>query len=100
MFTRIWKTEFDSERVEELIDFARDVSAPMFARLPGCLGHVYAVAGETWITQTYWDSEESIRRAEASTLYNDVVSRIIQLGILGTSQTTDVYEVIDWSPPD
>lgn len=99
MLTRIWRTEFDPGRIDELVEFAHYVSAPMFARLRGCLGHVYAVGGDTWITQTYWDSEESIRRAEASNVYRDVVARILQLGVLGSSQTTEVYEVIDYAPP-
>jgi hypothetical protein len=53
MLLRLWGTEFDPERLDELKRFANEVSAPMFRELPGCLGSIFAVDGSTWITQTF-----------------------------------------------
>lgn len=99
MITRIWRTDFDEARLDELQRFAEDVSAPMFGRLPGCLGYVYAVTGSTWVTQTYWESERHIAEAEASSLYRDVVDRILAAGFLGGEQTTEVLTVTAYAPP-
>ena len=43
-----------------------EISAPTFCELPGCLGYIYAVADGTWITQTFWESEDYIHAAEES----------------------------------
>lgn len=99
MLIRIWRTDFDKTREAELQRFADEVSAPMFTRLTGCVGYVYAVAGDQWITQTFWESEEAIEKAEASQLYRDVVSRIHAAGFLGDRQTTEVFEVTAYAAP-
>ncbi len=99
MLTRIWRTDFDTRRRGELEQFAREISAPMFRRLPGCLGYIYAIADATWITQTFWESENHIREAEASALYREVVSKILAMGFLGNRQTTEVFEVTDYAAP-
>jgi hypothetical protein len=99
MLTRIWMTEFDVERRDELQSFAVEVSAPMFRRLDGCLGHIYAVQGSTWVTQTFWTSEDDIATAESSALYKDGVGQILAAGF-GDHQTITVFEVTDYAPPD
>ena len=99
MFTRIWRTEFDTARQDELQRFAEDISASMFRQLPGCLGYLHAIAGSTWITQTFWESEQHIRDAEASAVYRDVVSRILATGFLGDQQSTEVFEVTGYAAP-
>ncbi len=99
MLIRIWRSDFDTTRRDELQRFADEISAPMFRRLPGCLGFVYGAAGSTWITQTFWDSEQHIEEAEASELYQNVVSRILGTGFLGDDQRTEVFEVTAYEPP-
>ncbi len=99
MFIRIWRTDFDITRQGELQTFATEISAPMFRRLPGCLGYIHAVADGTWITQTFWESEDHIRAAEASEDYREVVSNILATGFLGDRQTTEVFEVTSYAAP-
>ena len=99
MLTRLWITEFDVDRRDELERFAFEVSAPMFRGLRGCLGYIYAVEGSTWITQTFWATENDIVRAESSALYRDVVSRILEAGFLAGDQTTTVLQVAEYAPP-
>jgi heme-degrading monooxygenase HmoA len=97
VFIRIWRTDFDVSRLDELQSFADETSAEMFGRLPGCLGYIYAVAGSTWITQTFWESEQDIRDAEDSTPYRDVVSRLVSTGVLGDNQDTEVFEITGYA---
>lgn len=99
MFIRIWRSDYDPTRRDELQRFAEEISAPMFRRLPGCLGFIYGATGSTWITQTFWDSVQHIEDAEASELYQDVVSRISRTGLLGGDQRTEVYLVTGYEAP-
>ncbi len=99
VLTRLWVTDFDVERRDELESFAIEVSAPMFRTLSGCLGYIYAVEGSTWITQTFWASENDIVVAESSALYRDVVARILAAGFLIGNQTTMVLQVAEYAPP-
>lgn len=99
MLLRIWRTEFDPARRDELERFAEQVSAPMLLESEGCLGYLYACTGSTWITQTYWVSREAIYRAEASAAYRNVVRRILATGLLGEVQTTEVMEIVGGSAP-
>ena len=99
MFIRIWRTDFDITRQDELQAFAIEISAPMFRQLPGCLGYIYAVADGTWITQTFWESDDYIHAAEASAVYREVVSNILATGCLGDRQTTEIFEVTSYEAP-
>ena len=100
MLIRLWTTGFDPERLSELQVFADDVSAPMFAQLPGCLGHLYATEGSQWITASFWRSETDIELAEASPRYQDVVAQIQRAGFLRGEPSMQVMKVTGWSPPD
>ncbi len=71
----------------------------MFRSLAGCVGYVFAVAGSTWLTQTFWETEDDIANAESSALYQEVVGEILAAGILGDEQTTEVLEVTAYAPP-
>ncbi|NNF08785.1 MAG: hypothetical protein HKN74_00680 [Acidimicrobiia bacterium] len=93
MLTRIWRTRFDPDRLGELQEFADTVSGPMFRRLPGCRGYIYAVAGSTWVTQTFWDSQKEIAAAEASGDYRQVVAALEATGILRDEPTTEILTV-------
>ncbi len=99
MFIRILRTDFDITRQDELQAFAIEISAPMFRQLPGCLGYIYAVADGTWITQTFWESEDYIHAAEASAVYKEVVSNILATGCLGDRQTTEIFKVTSYEAP-
>lgn len=93
MLLRIWRTEFDRDRLDELEAFANDISAPMFRDLPGCVGYTYAHDESTWLTITRWDNAESIEAAERSPRYREVVHAILDRGFLGVTQTTESYEL-------
>ncbi len=99
MLTRIWRTEFDPDQLDSLQRFAEDVSAPMFRSLEGCIGHLYAVRGATWITQTFWTTAEALDAAERSGSYRSVVDQITAAGFLVGEQRTEVFRVTGWSPP-
>lgn len=94
MYTRIWRSKFNRDRRAELERFASEVSAPMSEALDGCLGHIYGVDGSTWITQTFWDSRQSIAAAESTAAYREAVERIVAAGFLAGEQTTEVFEVV------
>ena len=95
----MWRTRFDPDRLGELQSFAESVSKPMFGELPGCLGQVHAVRDDEWITQTYWESPFHIESATASERYQDVVARIVAAGFLRGTPSTEVFEVVEYSPP-
>lgn len=99
MFIRLWRTDFDLARRDELQRFAEEISSPMFRQLPGCLGYIHAAADGTWITQTFWESEDYIRKAEASAAYREVVSKILATGYLGDRQTIEIFEVTSYAAP-
>ena len=99
MLTRIWRTEFDPDRLDDLQRFANQVSAPMFDQLSGCVGYIYATDGSTWITQTFWTSQRELVEAEASELYKQVVARISTEGFLRGEQSTEVMTITAYAPP-
>lgn len=93
MITRIWKTRFDPIRLTELQEFANTISAPMLGALPGCIGQIHANDGQTWITQTFWESRDHIARAEIDPRYRDTVQAILAAGFLCGEQTTELFDV-------
>ena len=66
----------------------------MFQEFQGCLGHLFAFAGDAWVTETYWESEEALNTALASERYADVVSQLEATGILRGESDVDVYQVV------
>ncbi len=94
MLVRIWRVRIAAERRAELERFATEISAPMFQGFHGCLGHLFAVAGDAWVTETYWESQESLNTALASDRYADVVSQLEATGILLGESDVDVYQVV------
>lgn len=90
---RIWRTQFDETRRDELRRFAADISSPMFREMPGCAGHIYAFQGSTWITQTFWEETEAIEKAEQSIRYQEVVRQLADTGVLRGSPTIEVFVV-------
>ncbi len=93
MIARIWRTDFDPDRLDELRRFADEISAPMLGALPGCLGQVHANDGRSWMTITLWESRAHIEQAEASQRYRDTVDAILAAGFLRGGQTTDVFDI-------
>ena len=96
---RVWTTSFDPDRLDELRRFAESVSTPMFRELPGCLGQVHAVRDDEWITQTYWESPSHIEFAVGSERYQEVVARIMAAGFLRGTPSTEIFEMVEYSPP-
>ncbi|NND14372.1 MAG: hypothetical protein HKO10_10425 [Acidimicrobiia bacterium] len=93
MLTRLWTTEFDVDRRFELETFAEEISRPMFEQMAGFLGHIYAISGATWLTQTFWESQPHIEACEESSAYQAVVNRLMATGLLVGDQSTVVYLV-------
>jgi hypothetical protein len=93
MITRIWKTRFDPTRLTELQEFADTISAPMLEVFPGCIGQIHANDGQTWITQTFWESHDHIAQAETDPRYRDTVRAILAAGFLYGDQTTELFDV-------
>ena len=94
MLVRIWRVRIAEERRAELERFAAEISAPMFQEFSGCLGHLFAVARDAWVTETYWESEKSLNTALASGAYAGVVSQLEATGILLGESEVEVYEVV------
>jgi heme-degrading monooxygenase HmoA len=90
---RLWRTEFDPERIEELNEFAKTRSVPMFDSFPGCAGHLFSHHDDTFMTISMWIGHHAIRQAEASDLYRETVDALEATGILRGEQHVEVFEV-------
>lgn len=93
MLLRIWKTEFDAERLDELNEFAKTRSTPMFDSFPGCMGHLFAHRDGTYYTLSMWIGAHAIREAEATDLYRQTVAALLATGILRGEQTVEVLDI-------
>lgn len=99
MLLRLWRTRFEPARLRELQEFADTISSPMFERLDGCQGVIFAVDGDTWLTVTLWTDREAIETAEAAPEYRQTVARILAAGFLRGDQQTSVFEVTGYNLP-
>ena len=93
MLLRLWRAEFDHERLDELNEFARTRSGPMFDSLPGCMGHIFSHSAGTYLTISMWIGDRAIKQAEASDIYRETVAAITASGILRGDQVIEVFDV-------
>lgn len=93
MLMRLWRTEYDPERLEELRDFARARSTPMFDSFPGCMGHLFAHRDATWLTISMWIGAHAISVAEHSTVYRETVDALDATGILRGQPSVEIYDI-------
>lgn len=93
MLLRTWRTGFDPERLPELEHFAETRSTPMFDSFSGCLGHIYAHTGDTYLAISLWIGRHAIRAAEESELYRTTVADLTATGMLRGGQAVEVFEV-------
>ncbi len=96
MLLRTWRTGYDRGRLDELEEFARTRSTPMFESFAGCLGHIYAHDADEYVTISLWIGRHAIRAAEESDLYRSTVADITAAGFLTGEQSVDVLEVSSW----
>lgn len=93
MLVRVWKVGLTPAKAAELEVFANNTSLPMFRAQEGCLAVFFTRTETECATITVWDSEQSVKQMEASSLYQQVVGQIEQSGILGNNHQTQVFSV-------
>ena len=93
MLLRMWWTEFDLDRLDELNEFARTRSTPMFEAFTGCLGHVFAHQGDRFLAASTWIGHHAIGVAEASSLYRETVDSLAATGLLRGEQSGEVFDI-------
>ena len=82
MLVRIWSTKIVKGREAAYLEFAREVSIPMFRKQEGLLGvRVLLTAGKTQVL-TFWRDTDSMRALEYNQLYLSTVDRIRAAGFL------------------
>ena len=90
---RIWTVGIADGKNKELEAFANNVSAPMFKNAHGCMGVLFAQAGDECKTITIWDNPESVAALNDSPAYKTVVAAIEDSGILSGEHHTEVLEL-------
>lgn len=93
MLLRLWRTDFDPGRLDELIEFAKTRSTPMFDALPGCMGHMFTHSGASYLTVSMWVGHHAIAQAEASAVYRRTVEALEATGILRGNQRVEVFDI-------
>lgn len=93
MLVRVWKVGLAPAKATELEVFANNISLPMFRTQHGCLAVFFTRTETECATITIWESEQSVKKMEASSLYQQVVQQIEQSGILGNDHQTQVFSV-------
>lgn len=93
MLLRIWRTEFDPERIQELREFAATRSEPMFESFPGCQGFVFAHDHSTYVTMSLWRDAADIAEAEATALYQETVAALLASEMLLGPQTVEIFDI-------
>lgn len=93
MIARIWRTKFDTARLDELIAFANESSLPVLAAQPGNKGVQFMAKGDDWLTITYWADQAAIDALAGSDSYQAIVAKIIAAGFLVGDSETTTYEI-------
>ncbi len=89
---RIWETNFDLARRDELVAYANEISLPVLRTCPGCTGVMFFTREDWWITQTIWRDHKSIDALTVDAAYARIVEGIIALNILGSATMTKDYD--------
>jgi quinol monooxygenase YgiN len=95
MLVRIWRVKIKPERMEDLKNFARTFSLPMFTQQAGCLGVLFSLDGNNCATITFWDTIESIERLGNSRSYRETVDKIEASGMLEGEHKVEVFQIFD-----
>lgn len=93
MLLRIWRARFDPERLDELNDFARTRSTPMFDSFPGCMGHLFAHRDDTYWAVSMWVGHFHISHAEGSDVYRETAEALEATGILRGEPAIEVLDI-------
>ena len=91
MLVRVWKTTFDLNQKSKLVDYANNVSLPVLSTRPGNLGVMFYTENDHWVTLTLWKDHSAIDRLNTDQEYARIVEGILELGVLGDSQETTIY---------
>ncbi len=92
MIARVWKSEFDRQRKEDLVAFATNISLPMLQTRPGNCGVFFFSHDGVWITLTLWTSEDAITRLDRDPDYQQVAEAIVAHGVLQGTPSTEVHQ--------
>lgn len=91
MIVRIWKVGIQSGKKQALEKFAKEISLPMFRSQAGCLGVLFTYKDDICATVTLWNNQASINQLEQSSIYQEVVEKIENSGILEGNHETEVF---------
>jgi len=76
------------------LDFARQISTPMFRQQRGLLGFMVLHAGNTSKVLTFWPDWQSILEMENNEIYKNTVAALAITDFLAGNQTTAVFETV------
>lgn len=93
MILREWTVMVAPGRMDDLDEFARTRSAPMFASLRGCLGALFAAADEHYSVFTLWLDRTAVLDAENDGLYRGTSEALAASGIVRGLAEVRVLEV-------
>ena len=91
MLVRIWRTSFDVNGKDKLVEYANRTSLPVLSSRPGNRGVIFYSDGDRWTTLTIWESQQAIDRLDDDPEYARIVDGILALGVLGDDQETAVF---------
>lgn len=92
MLIRIWKVRILKDRTEDLRDFARTESLPMFKKQAGCLGVLFTLDGNLCATISVWKDRRSIESLKTSQSYKETVDKILATGMLEDEQSVEIFD--------
>lgn len=92
MLVRIWKTVFDVSQQDKLEKYANEVSLPVLSTRAGNRGVLFYTSNDQWTTFTIWDGQASIDALDSDEEYARIVKGILDLGVLGEKQETQIFE--------
>ena len=98
MIVRTWRTRFDPNQKDRLVAYANDVSLPVLSTHEGVCGVLFFLKDDEWVTMTLWETPEAIGRLDDDPEYRRIVDGILELGVLGTEQSVEIFEYEGGTP--
>lgn len=93
ILARLWTTQIEEARGADYETFARVLSQPMFASMPGCVGALFLGIGSHRAVLSLWLNSRAIEQAEASIHYQDTVASLVASGVLRGAQQVSIWPV-------
>lgn len=92
MITRIWETGIAEGRMQDYLEFAQKISAPMFRMQKNILGFMILHSQNKSEVLTWWPDRQSIAEMQGNELYQQTVTKILDSGLLAGRQTVEIFE--------